>query len=61
MDLKSVHVCFEVESYPKAMEFYGPLFPQYLLNKTISFRRSARKMQEAGCAETLAIRQEDQQ
>jgi catechol 2,3-dioxygenase-like lactoylglutathione lyase family enzyme len=26
MELKSVHVCFEVESYPKAMEFYGPLF-----------------------------------
>jgi putative flippase GtrA len=34
---------------------------QYLLNKTVSFRRSARKMQEAGCAETLAIRQENQQ
>ena len=26
MEIKSIHVCMEVESFAKAMEFYGPLF-----------------------------------
>ncbi len=32
---------------------------QYLLNKAISFRKSVKKMQETGSAETLEIRQDD--